>query len=174
MTTDVGGLGLVEKQVRFRGVLIDPVLAQKETERDQRVEKVRSRARVETEPALKCGEIRRVFCQFGENFHFHSAEESLGGPEGHAGLKDVIGGRIHGEDSEIHDSTWAFNPLIHPSNFLPDGISMDSSRISIFPPRSTKGDPLCRLALDEHGGSEADNVRDILFFLLQANLNWRS
>jgi len=34
--------------------------------------------------------------EFGEDAHFHGAEESLGSPEGEAGLKDLLGRRCRG------------------------------------------------------------------------------
>ena len=113
---DIGRLGFVEKQIRFLGIPIDVLLAQEETQRDECVEKVRGCAWVEAQPALKRGEICRVFREIGENFHFHGAEKSLGGPEGHPGLEDVIGGVVHGEDPEIHHPARVFNPMIDSSH----------------------------------------------------------
>ena len=37
-------------------------------------------------------ELLRTLRKLGEEAHFDGAEESFGGPEGHAGLKDVVRG----------------------------------------------------------------------------------
>ena len=45
---------------------------------------------MEAQPTGERVEIFGAFGQFSEDFHFDSAEESLGGPEGEAGLQDVF------------------------------------------------------------------------------------
>ena len=88
--TDVGGLGLVEEDIGLWCVAIDAVRALEKTESHERIQEVASRSRVQSQAALHGSEIARMLREVGEEFHFHGAEQCLGSPEGHAGLKDAI------------------------------------------------------------------------------------
>ena len=47
---------------------------------------------MEAEAGGEVVEVLRALRELGEEAHFDGAEESFGGPEGHAGLKDVVRG----------------------------------------------------------------------------------
>ena len=93
---DITWLRLVEKEIGIRSVLIDPPFPLEKPEGDERVEEVPRAARVQPEATLEGFEIRGMAGEFGEHLHFHGAEQRFGGPECEAGLKDAIGGWVHG------------------------------------------------------------------------------
>ena len=92
---DVGRLRFVEEEIRLRRVRVDAVFAFEEAEGDERIEKVTRCTRMQPHAALHAGEITGMFGQIREDLHFDGGKQGLGGPEGQAGLQDVVRGEVH-------------------------------------------------------------------------------
>ena len=63
----------------------------RKSERDEGIEEIARGAGMEAEAAGEGFESFGAVSEFGEDFHLDGAEKSFGGPEGEAGLQDVIG-----------------------------------------------------------------------------------
>ena len=87
-TADVGWLGAVQKQIRFGSVGIKSIGALQQFQRDQRIQEVELRARMDVEALANGGSVQRTFRQFREESDFHRAEQRFGGHEAEAKLHD--------------------------------------------------------------------------------------
>src|SRR5579863_724615 len=95
---DIRRLVLVKEQIGGGRVRVRAVLPLEKSERHQRVEKIAGGPRMQAQAAGERFERLRAARQFGEDLHFNCAEKRLRGPEGQAGLQNVIGawcGRTH-------------------------------------------------------------------------------
>jgi hypothetical protein len=64
--TDIGWLALVEEEIRAGRVVVSAIAAFEKFQRHERIQKIASRSRMKTEPALQRFEILRVFGKFCE------------------------------------------------------------------------------------------------------------
>ena len=76
------GLRPVEEQVRLGRVGVAIAAAREEAERDQRVEEVARRARMQPQPAAQRVVLLGAARQLGEHAHLDGAQQRLGRPEG--------------------------------------------------------------------------------------------
>jgi hypothetical protein len=68
---------------------------------------------VKAETARELVEVLRAgLGELGEDVHLHGAEESLGGPEGEASLKDLLGRRCRGRHFALRIRIFGEAPII--------------------------------------------------------------
>jgi hypothetical protein len=87
---DVGGLGPVQEEFRFRCVGVLPAAALKHAEGHQRVEEVPRATGVELQPVGQGVQVRWPLSQFGEDAQFDGAEQGLRPPETEAELENLV------------------------------------------------------------------------------------
>jgi hypothetical protein len=87
---DIGRLGAVEKQVGLERIRVDAVIAVQQFQRDQRIEKIARRARMQPKPVLQRRKVGRSAGQCTEHTEFDGAQKRLRGPEAQANLHDMF------------------------------------------------------------------------------------
>ena len=89
-SADVGRLALIQKEVGRGRVVVLAVSALEKAQRDERVEEVARRTRMQAKASLDGCEVLGMLGEFGKQFHLDGAQERFGGPEAQAHLHDVI------------------------------------------------------------------------------------
>ena len=88
---DIRRLALVQKKFCRWSIRIDPVAPLEKSQRDQCIQKIPRRSRMQSQPPRQRLQILRVLCQLGKDFHLHRAQKRLRGPESQAGFRMCSG-----------------------------------------------------------------------------------
>ena len=88
---DIRRFALVEEDVAGWRIAVVSIFPFQKAESNESIKEVARGTGMQAESAGQRFETLRAFGKFGEDFHFNGAEESFRGPEGKAGLQNVVG-----------------------------------------------------------------------------------
>ena len=82
------------EKIRAGRVVVAAIAPFEKIQRNERIEKIAGRSRMQVEPRLQGFKILRVLGKFCEEFHLDGAQKRLGSPKSQAHLQDAIGLRL--------------------------------------------------------------------------------